>query len=394
MHLPAIGKAQRAIAAAICATFVLWASALLVWRWLHSQTGPSADTAAWNPWYSSQNGELPILWDAPPFSYPDQNGRTLTDEDLHGHIWIADFFFTSCTSICPMMTAKMAHLQKTIADREVRFVSFSVDPDHDKPAVLKQYAGMWKADESRWKFLSTNRKDLAATAEGMRTFVQAPSEDSPIQHSGLFILTDKDGHVRGVYDSSDDTALRRLVRDAARLAGHPVAVPADEAKTSLAESVNPRTNPQDAGAALYAARGCLGCHAQGKVAPALEGCFGRKVVLTDGRTVTSDEAYLRESILDPGEEIVAGYPAMMPGYRGQLKDAELNQVVAYLKALAPVHGNAAPEPARTQIVDPVCKMRLDPSSETFHADFSGKTYRFCSTLCRDRFLKSPEHFAK
>jgi protein SCO1/2 len=373
---------------------VLWASALLVWGWLHSQAGPSADTAAWNPWYSSQNGELPVLWDAPAFSYPDQNGRTVTGEDLRGHIWIADFFFTSCTSICPMMTAKMAHLLKTISDGEVRFVSFSVDPDHDTPAVLQQYARMWKADDSRWKFLSTNRKDLAATAEGMRTFVQPPSEDSPIQHSGLFILTDKEGRVRGVYDSSDDTALRRLVRDTARLAGRRVAVPAEEANTTPVESVAPSTNPQNVGAALYAARGCLGCHAQGRVAPALEGCFGRKVLLADGRTVISDEAYLRESILDPGEKVVAGYPAMMPGYRGQLTDVELNEVVAYLKALKPVQGDAGVETARAQIVDPVCKMPLDPSSESFEADFSGKTYHFCSKLCRDRFLKSPERFAK
>jgi len=345
-----------------------------------------------NSSYSSRDGALPILWDAPEFSYTDQNGGRVSNKDLRGHIWISDFFFTSCTSICPMMTAQLAHLQKIIPDPDVRFISFSVDPDHDTPGVLKQYAAMWKADATRWRFLSTDRRHLVATAEGMRTFVQPPTKDSPIQHSSLFILTDRDDHVRGVYDSNDSAALHRLVHDVARLAGHPGASPVvDEPETELRNTIDA---PADPGAALYAARGCRGCHTQGGVAPPLENCFGRKVLLQDGRTVISDEAYLRESILDPARKVVSGYPALMPSYRGQLTNTELDELVGYLKALRTANGSSSAVIRRLQVTDPVCKMQIDPKAAAFRTTFSGKTYYFCSILCRDRFLKAPSRFAR
>ena len=119
-----------------------------------------------------------------------------------------------------MMTAKMSQLQKAIANPGIEFVSFSVDPDHDTPQVLKQYAKMWKADD-RWHFLSTDAENLAKTAAGMKTFVRPPEKDQPIQHSSIFILTDDHGNVRGVYDSSDSTAMQRLTIDALTLAGTP-----------------------------------------------------------------------------------------------------------------------------------------------------------------------------
>jgi protein SCO1/2 len=193
----------------VAATAVFWIGILLVARWARSQasTGLSAEEVADRARLPAQGEALAVLWDAPAFAYRDQNGRLLTDKDLRGHVWISDFFFTTCTTACPIMTANMAQLQKTIKNRNIEFVSFSVDPDHDTPAVLKEYAKMWKADDRRWHFLSTETQEkVAETAAGMKTFVQAPSKDTPIQHSSIFILSDGDGKVRGVYDSSDNAA--------------------------------------------------------------------------------------------------------------------------------------------------------------------------------------------
>ena len=391
----------RLLAAGCVLTLLAGAGGVtLLWKWrqIESESGPSAAVVAYRSASSSPEGALPVLWAAPEFAYPDQNGRQFSSSDLRGHIWVSDFFFSSCTSICPMMTARMAALQKSIADPNVRFVSFSVDPDHDTPAVLRQYATMWKADDARWRFLSTERRKLAVTAAGMRTFVQPPDENTPIQHSSLFTLTDGDGQVRGVYDSADDVALRRLVRDAARLAGRPVPATAAQNDEDMAGKM-PESGAaaQTPGAALYASRGCLGCHEQGRVAPPLEGVFGRKVTLTDGRTVTSDEAYVRESILDPAAKVVAGYPALMPSYRGQLTNAELDQMIEYLRSLRQASdAGELGDPARAQepqTIDPVCKMAVSANSDTPHAEFKGTTYHFCSRTCREQFLKAPSRYA-
>jgi protein SCO1/2 len=341
----------------------------------------------------SPPGALPGLWKVPAFSYEDQDGQTLTDRDLAGRVWISDFFFTSCTSICPTMTAAMAQLQKAIPGRDVHFVSFSVDPEHDTPGRLRQYAEMWKADLSRWHFLATQKEKLAATAAGMKTAVLPAAGDEQIQHSVLFSLVDRRGMVRGVYDSSDPVALRRLTADATSLAGGGGAAPPGPQAAWPA----PRSPAaaDSTGAGLYVRRGCLACHAQAHVAPPLEGLLGRKIFLSDGRTITADEAYVRESILDPEKKVVAGYSNLMPSYRGLLRDDELDDLVAYIATLQG-NGGAAPEArtaSRLESVDPVCKMKIAAGEHALEARYRGRTYRFCSETCRKSFLKDPVRFA-
>jgi protein SCO1/2 len=353
-----------------------------------------ASRPAGRPLSKPAPAELPGLWKVPAFSYPDQDGRTVTDRDLRGRVWISDFFFTSCTSICPTMTAAMARLQKAIPDRDVQFVSFSVDPEHDTPERLRQYAGMWKADLSRWHFLATEKDKLAATAAGMKTAIIPAAGDEQIGHSVLFSLVDRDGMVRGVYDSSDPVTLRRLAADARSLAGGG-AVAGPQADWQVPRSMSAGGST---GAGLYVRRGCLACHAQARVAPPLEGLLGRKVLLNDGRTVTADEAYVRESILDPEKKVVAGYPNLMPSYRGLLRDDELADLVAYIATLEGNQGpgGTAPE-SRTasarESVDPVCKMKITAGQTALEARYLGRTYRFCSETCRETFLKDPVRFA-
>src|SRR3954464_1051986 len=92
---------------------------------------------------------LQILADVPHFELVDQNGKAVTLETLAGKPWIADFVFTHCAGPCPMVTAKMGQLQAQTPPGGGRLVSFSVDPERDTPAVLKEYAAEFKADESR-----------------------------------------------------------------------------------------------------------------------------------------------------------------------------------------------------------------------------------------------------
>jgi protein SCO1/2 len=340
------------------------------------------------------NGELPVLWPAPQFSAIDQHGRRITNQDLRGHVWIADFIFTRCTSACPIMTAKMILMQKDTPHPEVRFVSFSVDPDHDTPEVLKQYAAIWKGDESRWLLLSTDRKTLYRTAAGMRVAIMpTDDQDDPVLHSSLFLLVDQQGQVRRVYNSSIDDAMRQLPADVALLANGEAWKPIPEPTSSASLAV--------AGERLFVALGCAGCHHEARIAPPLAGVFGSTVTLTDGSTVTANEAYLRESLLDPTAKIVTGYLGLMPNYRTHLNDTQVDQLVAYLRTLDRSRANdqvnqvttiSSSAPSATMI-DPVCGMEISMSNEIPHAEHEGQSYHFCSDHCRAMFIKNPTKYA-
>jgi YHS domain-containing protein len=111
----------------------------------------------------------------------------------------------------------------------------------------------------------------------------------------------------------------------------------------------------------------------------------------------ADEAYIRQSILDPNSRTVAGYPRLMPSYRGQLSDQEVSQLTDYIKSLAGTDtgellvASTQPTPPG-QSIDPVCKMLVAAHDPTLHSDYQGITYYFCSTTCRDQFLKDPPKF--
>lgn len=339
------------------------------------------------------NGELPILWDVPAFSAVDQNGRPVTDKDLRGHVWIADFIFTHCTSACPLMTAKMILLQRAVPSTDVRFVSFSIDPDRDTPVVLKQYAALWNRDEARWLLLNTDREMLSRTVAGMKVAVMPTDNQDEILHSSRFFLVDQQGRVRSISDSNDDAAMKQLVADATTLARATIPPPPTVVATD-----DPLARD---GEKLFASLGCAACHKQAQLAPPVSGLFGHSVTLADGQTVLADDAYLRESLLDPGAKIVTGYLQIMPSYRGYLTDEQVEQLVAYLRSVGnsfsagtAVALAAAPQPAGHSVVaDPVCKMKVMTGNTALQTEYKGKTYYFCGDYCRVAFAKNPEKYA-
>ena len=166
---------------------------------------------------------LPILATVPEFSLTDQSGKPFGSGDLIGRVWVADFVFTRCPTVCPLLTDKMAALQhraRNLGDA-FRLVSFSVDPAYDTPAVLAAYASAHKASPRMWEFLTGTPEAVKKTVvEGMKvamgrdsTGPADPAEFGTIFHGTHFVLVDQVLRIRGYYDSSDPEAIETLVRD-------------------------------------------------------------------------------------------------------------------------------------------------------------------------------------
>lgn len=163
---------------------------------------------------------LPVLGEVPPFTLTERSGRTLAASDLTGHVWVADFVFTRCPDFCPALTARMAGLQKALAAHPVRLVSFSVDPLHDTPEVLSDYATRAGAHDD-WLFVTGSREAVAGLLRD--GFKVAWADDgpptSPITHSDRFVLVDRTLHIRGYYHGTEPNDVSRLTRDAIALSG-------------------------------------------------------------------------------------------------------------------------------------------------------------------------------
>ena len=334
----------------------------------------------------SANEPLPTLWPAPRFALVDQAGQTRSSEELRGSVWIADFIFTHCSSVCPVLTAKMVQLQRAIRDPRVRFVSFSIDPERDTSDALREYARRWAPDETRWTLLATTKQSLAAVVAGMKTFVQTQPDPNAELHTSEFFLVDGQGRLRGLYDANG-VSFARLLPHVQRLLSEL------DGAARLAPVTTAEANAD--GASVYRRLGCAGCHDVPSVAPSLAGIAGRTVMLADGRTVTADSAYLRESILDPAAKVVATYPPSMPSYRTQLSEAELASLVHYLESRpAPAAATASRATGAGQgaTIDPVCGMQIHPGPDTPHLAHEGRTVHFCSESCRNRFAARPLAF--
>ncbi len=160
-----------------------------------------------------------VYTQVPAFQFTDQSGNAFGSEDLAGNIWVANFIFTRCTTVCPIFTDKMAELQMRTkyAATKPKLVSFSVDPDFDSPEVLQGYAMRFEANPSRWHFLSGPTDAVRAVVEdGMKTAMGDAKEvmnPEDLIHGSHFVLVDPDLNIRGYYAVSNEDTIEKLLDD-------------------------------------------------------------------------------------------------------------------------------------------------------------------------------------
>ena len=313
------------------------------------------------------------------FSFTNQRGTPVNKSSLNGHVWIADFIFTTCTSACPLITSRFVTLQRRLTDDRLRFVSFSVDPERDTESTLAQYAARWAPTENRWQLLRTEPRGLNAVLSGLR--VGLDREQGEIIHTSRLFLVGAQGTLVGSYDSADDNALDELTSRTRELLGVPAVTGANATISG-------------SGGQLFANLGCPGCHADPQLAPPLGGLAGSHVMLESAGSVPVDDTYLAESIADPASKRVAGYPNSMPNYGALLSAAQVQSLVGYVSSLSAQPSSktsSSPDAAPAQ-TDPVCGMSVRITQQTPSVEHQGKAYHFCSAACAQRFSADPRKY--
>jgi len=149
------------------------------------------------------------------FSLTNQNGETVTQEKYNNKIYVADFFFTTCQSICPIMTKNMKDIQdKLIKDSEVLLLSHTVFPEIDSVEVLKKYAVKNSVVDSKWDLVTGDKKEIYDLAR--KSYLAAKDNsfgEYDMIHTENFVLVDKKKQIRGFYDGTDKDEINRLFKD-------------------------------------------------------------------------------------------------------------------------------------------------------------------------------------
>ena len=163
---------------------------------------------------------LPVYGQIADFALTNQNSSAVTLADLRGRVWVADIIFTRCAGPCPRMTRQMKELQDALApESEAKLVTLTTDPDFDTPPVLKAYGERFGADPRRWLFLTGTKPELARLAIGSLKLTAVPKQpeerESPQDlfiHSTLFVIADKRGQLRGVFETVGEGIDPRVVQ--------------------------------------------------------------------------------------------------------------------------------------------------------------------------------------
>lgn len=150
------------------------------------------------------------------FSFTNQNGKIITQKDYEGKIYVADFFFTTCKSICPKMTTNLVDVQKAFLDNpKVKLLSFTVMPDIDNVSVLKEYAKINGVVDSKWNLVTGDKKAIYTMARKSYLAVKQgkPDEQYDMVHTENFVLVDSKKRVRGFYEGTNKEEIQRLIED-------------------------------------------------------------------------------------------------------------------------------------------------------------------------------------
>lgn len=154
-----------------------------------------------------------------PYTFTDQDGKELNQDMLDGRVYIADFFFTTCPTICPIMKTQMLRVYEAYRDTDqLVLVSHSIDPEHDTVDVLHEYASGLEISADRWHLVTGVKEEIYDTA---KRYGLAALEDKNAAggfiHSGSFSLVDREGRIRGYYKGTEKEPVDTLIRDIRRL---------------------------------------------------------------------------------------------------------------------------------------------------------------------------------
>lgn len=169
-------------------------------------------------WLAANSKEVKNLHTIPDFSLQNQEGKTITEKEFDNKVYVADFFFTTCSGICPKMTSNMAVIQDAFKDDDnVLLLSHSVTPETDSVSVLKEYANFkGGVITNKWHLATGKRSEIYSLGRDSYFIEEDLGElktDDDFLHTENFVLIDKDKHIRGIYNGLNKTAVQQLIKD-------------------------------------------------------------------------------------------------------------------------------------------------------------------------------------
>ena len=187
---------------------------------IDSTTGEIKMAKRLNPRWNESELDT-VFQTLPAFQLIDENGKTFSSSALKGKIHVASFFFTRCTTICPKISTQISRVQDTFeGDSEIKLISISVDPVHDRPEQLTAYAQRFDANPMQWSFLTGEKKNIyplilngyhVPLADASEYDQAIKNPDETFIHSERLVLVDKEGIIRGFYDGTDKKEVDRLL---------------------------------------------------------------------------------------------------------------------------------------------------------------------------------------
>lgn len=157
-----------------------------------------------------------IYHQIPNFEFINQDSLEITQKDYEGKIYVADFFFTTCPTICPKMKTQMLRIYEKFKDNpKVAILSHTIDPRHDTPAVLREFMNNLGIKSKMWQMVTGDKAKIYEIGQKsyMVSATDDPSQPGGIVHSGAFILVDKNRHIRGIYDGTEPEKVDKFMKD-------------------------------------------------------------------------------------------------------------------------------------------------------------------------------------
>ncbi len=191
---------------------VYWITLTLATAACTTQEQTSLPILGRHQYIDSETGTDTIFHTIKPFSFIDQDSSIITNATYDGKIYVSDFFFTSCPSICPIMKVQMLRIYEKYENNSgVGILSHTIDPDYDNVSVLKEYAERLEVESSKWHFVTGIKDSIYNIAQ--TSYYIGVRDDGSFEHSGKFVLVDKQQRIRGVYDGTDEDAVSKLLND-------------------------------------------------------------------------------------------------------------------------------------------------------------------------------------